>query len=218
VCQPTLHLSRRKKYDIELFCVVPRTPDYHSHKVLRTFPAVSTTALSSIYPPPRASIEFSLPRLFPALPQWFSCDGHYHFSEDNRLLSPTFGCETCILACENISFTWTDVETSTLQNYNLPILQASLNSYPYNLVHDMLRVLNSSTLLVRHHHLRISDRHQLIFVNQLKKTSPPLCVCEKNSASQCALFMTVPLVPDGHFRLRTPVQLCVSYQKTNVFN
>ena len=38
---------------------------------------------SLFYPPPRASIQFSLPCHFPALPQWFSCVGHYHFSEDN---------------------------------------------------------------------------------------------------------------------------------------
>ncbi len=36
---------------------------------------------SSFYPLPRASIEFSLPRHFPALPPWFSCHRHYHFSE-----------------------------------------------------------------------------------------------------------------------------------------
>ena len=38
---------------------------------------------SLFYPPPRALIQFSLPCHFPALPQWFSCVGHYHFSEDN---------------------------------------------------------------------------------------------------------------------------------------
>jgi len=216
---PTLHLSRCKKYDIES---VLSDSSYPRLSKSQGVAHLSRSFLSSTR---RRELRLNSACLaiFQHCRSGFlamAITTSLKTTEDDAAhCKKVLGCETCKLACENISFTCTDVETSTLQNNNLPI-QASLNGYPYNLVHDMLRVLNSSTLLVRHHHLRISDRHQhLNFVNQLKKSKPPSCdVCEKKSASQCALVLTVPLVPDGHFRLHTRVQLCVSYQKTNVFN
>ena len=234
VCQPALHLSRRKKYDIESSerLLVPPT------MIVTRCCAPFLWFLQLLFPTSTRRREL---RLNSACLAFFQhCRSGFlamaittslKTTEDDAAHCKKFlGCETRMTShAENPSFTWTDVETSTLQNNNLP-LQASLNNVTsYNLVHDMRRVLNPSTLLLLHHFLRISDRHQHLLLcesaqkkkhqllsNGAKKALLRLrqrrgakCVRKKKCASQCALFRTVPLVPDGHFRpaFRTTVSL-----------